>query len=82
MPEDLSGSSRRLSISQARSVVSYLAVRELRTSGAAVARRMNVDRSSVSRAIARVLNEPRLMKAVGAVRSVLMPAEKKQNSQQ
>jgi hypothetical protein len=78
MPADLSGSNCRLPICHARSLVSYLAVRELRMSGAAVARRMNLDRSSVSRAIARVSKEPRLMKKVNAVLSVLMPGSKRE----
>jgi REP-associated tyrosine transposase len=82
MPEDLSGSSRRLPICHARSLISYLAVRELRMSGAAVARRMNLDRSSVSRAIARVSKEPRLMKKVSTVLSVLMPGSIRKVPQQ
>ena len=77
MPEDLSGPSRRMPICHARSIVSYVAVRELRMSGAAVARRMNVDRSSVSRAIPRVAKNPRLMEIVSAVLSVLMPETKR-----
>ena len=81
-PEDLSGTSRRLPISHARSLVSYLAVRELRISGAAVARRMNQDRSSVSRAIARVSQEPQLMERVSSVLSVLMPGGKSKDMQQ
>jgi chromosomal replication initiation ATPase DnaA len=51
---ELSGPSRRQQICQARALISYLAVRELRISGADVARRMNIDRSSVSRAVGRV----------------------------
>ena len=44
---------------QARTLISYLAVRELRISGAdVVARRMNIDRSSVSRALGRVQADP------------------------
>ncbi len=51
----LSGPSRRQQICQARALISYLAVRELRISGAeVVARRMNIDRSSVSRAVGRL----------------------------
>ena len=51
---ELSSPSRRQQICQARALISYLAVRELRISGADVARRMNIDRSSVSRAVGRV----------------------------
>lgn len=82
MPEDLSGYSRRLSICHARGLVSYLAVRELRMSGAAVARRMNLDRSSVSRAIARVSKEPRLIGKVSAVLSVLIQGANRKVLQQ
>ncbi len=57
---ELSGPSRRQQISQARALISYLAVRELRISGADVARRMNIDRSSVSRAVGRVQADPAL----------------------
>ena len=57
---ELSGPSRRQQICQARALISYLAVRELRISGADVARRMNIDRSSVSRAVRRVEADPAL----------------------
>jgi chromosomal replication initiation ATPase DnaA len=57
---ELSGSSRRQQICQARALVSYLAVRELMISGADVARRMNIDRSTVSRAVGRVQADPAL----------------------
>jgi chromosomal replication initiation ATPase DnaA len=82
MPEDLSGYCRRLPICHARSLVGYPAVRELRMSSAAVARRMNVDRSSVSRAIARVSKQPRLMEIVSAMLPVLMPESKCRDWQQ
>ena len=51
---ELSSPSRRQQICQARALISDLAVQELRVSGADVARRMNIDRSSVSRAVGRV----------------------------
>jgi hypothetical protein len=57
---ELSSPSRRQQICQARALISYLAVRELRISGADVARRMNIDRSSVSRAVGRVQADPAL----------------------
>jgi chromosomal replication initiation ATPase DnaA len=57
---ELSGPSRRQQICQARALISYLAVRGLRISGADVARRMNIDRSSVSRAVRRVEADPAL----------------------
>jgi predicted regulator of amino acid metabolism with ACT domain len=48
-------------ICQARALISYLAVQAFRMTGAEVARRLNIDRSSVSRAIKRVQNDPELM---------------------
>ncbi len=57
-PAELSSPSRRQQICQARALISYLAVRELMISGADVARRMNIDRSSVSRAVGRVPADP------------------------
>ena len=57
---ELSGPSRRQQICQTRALISYLAVRELRISGADVARRTNIDRSSVSRAVGRVQADPAL----------------------
>jgi chromosomal replication initiation ATPase DnaA len=57
---ELSSHSRRQQLCQARALISYLAVGELRISGADVARRMNIDRSSVSRAVGRVQVDPAL----------------------
>jgi chromosomal replication initiation ATPase DnaA len=65
---ELSGSSRRQQICQARALVSYLAVRELMISGADVARRMNIDRSTVSRAVGRVQADPALKNMSKALR--------------
>ena len=70
---DLSGPSRRQQICQARALISYLAVRELRISGADVARRMNIDRSSVSRAVRRVEADPALKNMSSALLDHLYP---------
>lgn len=70
---DLSGPSRRRQICQARALISYLAVRELRISGADVARRMNIDRSSVSRAVGRVQADPALKNMSNALLDHLCP---------
>ena len=59
-PAELSSPSRQQQICQARALISYLAIRELRISGAEVARRLNIDRSSVSRAVGRVQADPSL----------------------
>ncbi len=58
--EELCGPSRRQPICQTRALISYLAVQEFRITGADVARRLSVDRSSVSRAVKRVRNDPEL----------------------
>jgi len=72
---ELSGPSRRQQICQARAVVSYLAVRELMISGANVARRMNIDRSSVSRAVGRVQADPTLKNMTKALLCHLHPED-------
>ena len=74
-PVELSGPSRRQQISQARALISYLAVRELRISGADVARRMNIDRSSVSRAVGRVQSDPALKNMRKALLDHLYPED-------
>jgi hypothetical protein len=51
----------------------YLAVRKLRMSGADVARRMSIDRSSVSRAMGRVQTDPVLKKMSNALLYHLHP---------
>jgi chromosomal replication initiation ATPase DnaA len=72
---ELSGPSRRRQISQARALISYLAVRELKISGADVARRMNIDRSSVSRAVRRVEADPALKNMRNALLDHLYPED-------
>jgi len=70
---ELSGPSRRQQICQARALISYLAVQELRISGANVARRMNIDRSSVSRAVGRVQADSALKNMSKALLDHLYP---------
>jgi hypothetical protein len=70
---ELCGTSRRHEICRARALISYLAVRELRISGAEVARRMNTDRSSVSRALGRVQADPALKDWIDALLHQLYP---------
>jgi len=50
-PKDLATNSKAGPIPKARAVLSYLCVRELRLSGAEVARRLNISPSTVSKAI-------------------------------
>ncbi len=70
---ELSGPSRRQQICQARALISYLAVQKLRISGADVARRMNIDRSSVSRGVGRVQADPALKNMSKALLDHLYP---------
>jgi predicted regulator of amino acid metabolism with ACT domain len=62
-------------ISQARALICYLAVRDLRISGADVARRMNIDRSSVSRAVRRVEADPALKNMRNTLLDKLYPED-------
>ncbi|MDQ1239536.1 MAG: Transposase [Thermodesulfobacteriota bacterium] len=48
-------------VAQARAVISHIATRDLSISGSEVARRLDVDRSAVSRAVRRVENDPDLL---------------------
>ena len=70
---ELCSTSRRQKICQARALISYLAVRRLKISGAEVARLMNIDRSSVSRALGRVLANPALRNLIDALLHQLYP---------
>ena len=56
-------------------LISYTAVRELRISGADVARRMNIDRSSVSRAVGRVQPDLTLKNMAERYFSTLIPLD-------
>jgi putative transposase len=60
--DELCGSSRLQNICRARALISCLAVQEFGITGAKVARRLNIDRSSVSRAIRRVRNDPEMVR--------------------
>jgi REP element-mobilizing transposase RayT len=58
--EELSGPCRKRTTCEARALISYLAVAELRLTGAEVAYRLECDRSTVSRAVERVQRDPLL----------------------
>jgi REP element-mobilizing transposase RayT len=59
--KELAGPTKRLEIARARALVSYSATRNLSISGSEVARRLNLDRSTVSRAAQRVSRDPDLI---------------------
>lgn len=73
--EELIGPGRKPPISRARALISYLAVWELEISGAAVARRMRVDRSSISRSIDRVQRDQGLKKLANELLCKLHPED-------
>ena len=63
---------------QARAVISHTATRDLSLSGTEAARRFQVDRSAVSRAVPRVENDPELLEAARLIREALgLPAREK-----
>lgn len=73
--EELCSPSRRQQICQARALISYLAVKEFRITGADMASRLNVDRSSVSHAIKRVQNDTELKNTSNALLRRLHPGD-------
>jgi putative transposase len=58
-------------VAQARALISYIATRDFSFSGSEVARRLQVDRSAVSRAVRRVGNDPDLLETARLIRGVL-----------
>jgi putative transposase len=68
---DLAGPTRRLEIARARALVGLIATRDLSISGSEVARRLNVDRSAISRAVQRAGNDPELMAAADTILALL-----------
>ncbi|MBW1776747.1 MAG: transposase [Deltaproteobacteria bacterium] len=72
--KELASPTRRLKIARARALVGYIATRELSISGSEVARRLNVDRSAISRAVQRAENDANLIAAAG---TILQPLDSK-----
>jgi len=70
--KELAGPTRRPKIASGRALVGYIATRELSISGSEVARRLNVDRSAISRAVQRAANDADLIAAAG---TILWPLE-------
>jgi chromosomal replication initiation ATPase DnaA len=58
-------------VAQARAVLSHIATRDFSFSGSEVARRLQVDRSAVSRAVRRVGNDPDLFETAKLIRGAL-----------
>ncbi len=70
---DLVSASKGHRVAQARAVISHIATRDLSISGSEVARRLQVDRSAVSRAARRVDNDPVLIEAARTILGALEP---------
>ena len=79
--QELITTSKRQKIAQARAVISHIATQELLVTGSDVARRLNVDRSAVSRAIRRVEGNPNLIKEAGSILRKLSPDDPKESQQ-
>jgi len=71
--KELAGPTRRPKIASAPALVGYIATRELSISGSEVARRLNVDRSAISRAVQRAGNDADLIAAAGTILEPLEP---------
>ncbi len=69
--EELLSGAKSRKVAQARAVISHIATRDLSISGSEVARRFQVDRSAVSRAVRRVENDPDLREAAGLIPEAL-----------
>ena len=65
--EDLASPTKRSNIACARAVVGHIATRYLSVPGSEVARRLNLDRSAISRAVRRVERDQDLIEAVRKV---------------
>ena len=59
----LAGSTKQVKTARARALISYMATQDLSISGSEVARRLNIDRSAVSRAVQRARKDAELMAA-------------------
>jgi len=62
--EELASPAKRPKISRARAVVGHIATRYLQVCGSEAARRLNVDRSVISRAVQRIEHDQDLTEAV------------------
>lgn len=69
--EELLSGAKGHKVAQARAVIGHVATRDLSISGSEVARRLQVDRSAVSRAVRRVENDPDLLETAKLIRGAL-----------
>jgi chromosomal replication initiation ATPase DnaA len=59
--KQLVSSTKQVKVARARALIAYMATQELSISGSEVARRLNIDRSAVSRAVQRARKDSQLM---------------------
>lgn len=71
--KELLGLTRRTGIARARALIGYMATQDLAISGSEVARRLNIDRSAVSRAVQRVRHDPELAATAKTIWKGLTP---------
>lgn len=71
--KELAGPTRPSKIARARALVGYIATRLLSIPGSEVARRLNVDRSAISRAVQRAGNDANLIAAAATLLEPLEP---------
>ena len=69
--KELRSPTNKLQIARARALIGYMATWDLGISGSEVARRLNVDRSAVSRAVQRVRNDEQLMATTEKIKAML-----------
>ena len=67
----LAGSTKQVKSARARALIGYMATQDLSISGSEVARRLNIDRSAVSRAVQRARHDAELMAAANLIWKLL-----------
>ena len=65
--KDLMSSTKGRSIAYARALIGYIATRELSITGSEVARRLNLDRSAISRAVQKVSTDMEAISTAGVI---------------
>ena len=69
--KELSCPTKQVKIARARALIGYMATQDLSSSGSEVARRLNIDRSAVSRAVQRARHDAELMAAARLIWKLL-----------
>jgi hypothetical protein len=69
--QELFGPTKQVKIARARALIAFMATKDLSISGSEVARRLNVDRSAVSRAVQRVRHDAKSRAAANIIWKML-----------